>query len=171
MTEYINNKDKLKDNEIDEVVTRVKVLLINSNNELLLGLSHGTYQFPGGHLEEGEELSECVKRELLEETGININTDGLVPFFLIKHYNKNYRNTNKNRLSLIYYYVINTDEVYHLENTHYTKEEQDGNFTLKYVNISAVEELLIKSIPNNRINEIIVREMLMAINEYNKLLI
>ena len=171
MTEYINNKDKLKDNEIDEVVTRVKVLLINSKKELLLGLSHGTYQFPGGHLEEGEELSECVKRELLEETGINIDTDELVPFFLIKHYNKNYKDTSNNRLSLIYYYVINTDEMYHLENTHYTKEEQDGKFTLKYVNINDVEELLIKSIPNNRINEIIVREMLMAINEYNKLLI
>jgi len=171
MTEYINNKDKLKDNEIDEIVTRVKVLLINSNNELLLGYSHGTYQFPGGHLENDEDLSICIKREMLEETGININTDNLSPFFVIKHYNKNYGGTNKNRLSLIYYYVINTDEEYHLEKTHYTKDEQDGNFSLKYVNFDDVEELLIKSIPNNPINEIIVREMLMAINEYKKLLI
>lgn len=171
MTEYINNKDNLKENEIDEIVTRVKVLLINSNNEILLGLSHGTYQFPGGHLEEGEELSNCVKRELLEETGIKISGKNLTPFFVIKHYNKNYRDTNKNRLSLIYYYVINSDESYHLENTHYTKEEQEGNFSLKYVNLNDIEDLLIKSIPNNKINEIIVREMLMAINEYKKLLI
>lgn len=171
MIEYINNKDKLKDSEIDEVVTRVKVLLINSKNELLLGLSHGTYQFPGGHLEEGEELSNCVKRELLEETGIIIDKEELIPFFVIKHYNKNYRDTKKNRLSLIYYYIINTDEEYHLENTSYTKDEQEGNFTLKYVKINDIEELLIKSIPDNQINEIITREMLMAINEYRKLLI
>lgn len=171
MTEYIDNKNKLKDIEIDEVVTRVKVLLINSKNELLLGLSYGTYQFPGGHLEEGEELNNCVKREMLEETGINIDTSDLLPFFVIKHYSKNYNNTNKNRLSLIYYYVIHTNEGYHLENTHYTEEEQDGNFSLKYVKIDDIEEILIQSIPNNPINEIITREMLMAINEYKKLLI
>ena len=98
-----------------------KILMINRNKPPFMGMWNAL----GGHLEEGEELSECVKRELLEETGININTDGVVPFFLIKHYNKNYIGTNKNRLSLIYYYVINTNEVYHLENTHYTKEEQD----------------------------------------------
>lgn len=171
MTEYINNKDSLQDKDIDEVVTRVKILLINSKHELLLGFSHGTYQFPGGHLEENESLSTCINRELLEETGINIDTRDLSSFFLIKHYNKNYLNSGKNRLSLIYYYAINTDEAYHLENTNYTDNEKEGNFSLVYVSFDDVEQVLIESIPNNPKNEIIVREMLMAINEYKKLLI
>ena len=52
------------------------------------------------YLEEDEELSTCVKREVLEETGILINTENLLPFFTIRNYNKNYRDTNKNRLNL-----------------------------------------------------------------------
>lgn len=171
MIEYVYNIKKLNDDEIDKIITRVKVLFINSNNEILLGLSHGTYQFPGGHLEENESLNECLYREILEETGIRLNTSELLPYFVIKYYNKNHEHTGENRLYLIYFYIIHTDEVYHLENTNYTKEEKDGNFKLLYVSLDNVEELLKESIPNNKINEIIVNEMLMAINEYKKLLI
>jgi len=76
MKEYVYNIKNLTDKDIDRVITRTKILFINSKNELLLGYSHGTYQFPGGHLENDEDLSICIKREMLEETGININTDG-----------------------------------------------------------------------------------------------
>lgn len=171
MTEYIYNIKNLNDDEIDRTIIRVKVLFINSNNEVLLGLSHGTYQFPGGHLEGSETLEECLYREVLEETGIRLNTNGLSPYFVMKYYNKNHEHTGENRLYLIYFYVINTDEIYHLENTNYTEEEKDGNFKLLYVSLDEVEDLLVKSIPNNKINEIMVNEMLMAINEYKKLLI
>ena len=44
--------------------------IINSNNEILLGYSYHDYQFPGGHVEDGESLIEAMNRELLEETGI-----------------------------------------------------------------------------------------------------
>lgn len=171
MSEYINNPEQIKDIDIDETVVRVKALIVNTKNELLLGYSHHTYQFPGGHLEKGEDLTKCLKREIKEETGLSIEINNEKPFFLIKHYTKNYRNTNKNRLSLVYYYAIKTDKEYCLSNTHYTEDEEKGNFSLLYVNIEEVEGLLIKSIPDNAINEIIVKEMLMAIEEYKKLLI
>ena len=80
MKEIITNKDNLKENEITEVVKRVKVLLINSNNEILLGYSHHDYQFPGGHVEENEELIDTVKREVLEETGIKLKVNNIEPF-------------------------------------------------------------------------------------------
>ena len=56
----------------DEVVTRTKGLIINSNNEITLGYFHKTYQFPGGHLENNETLEECLLREIEEETGIKL---------------------------------------------------------------------------------------------------
>lgn len=56
MKEVLYNYDNLNLEEIDEVVTGAKGLIINSNNEITLGYSHKTYQFPGGHLEDGETL-------------------------------------------------------------------------------------------------------------------
>lgn len=169
MTEYKNNPDNLLEEEIDEVVTRVKILLINSKNEILLGYSHKTYQFLGGHQEEGETREECIKREVLEEAGILLKETVYTPYLVIKHYTKNYKASIKNRLSLIYYYIVKIDEQYHLEKTNYTKDEKEGNFTLLYVPLEKIEELLIKSIPDNKINEVIVEEMLIAISEYKKL--
>lgn len=45
MQEIIYNNDNLKDNELDETVTRVKAVIINDKDEILLGKCHNTYQF------------------------------------------------------------------------------------------------------------------------------
>jgi 8-oxo-dGTP diphosphatase len=33
---------------------------------------HGTWSFPGGHLEAGESFEDCARREVMEEIGIDI---------------------------------------------------------------------------------------------------
>ncbi len=166
MKEIIYNYDNLTEEEIDEVIIRIKALIINSKNEILLGYCHQTYQFPGGHQEEGETFLECLKREIEEETGININLIEKEPFFIIKHYGKNYKNTGKNRCSEIYYFEIKTDEKYNLSNSDYTENEKVGNYKLKYINLNDVENILIQSVPLNEQNEVIVKEMLEIIKEY-----
>ncbi len=40
----------------------------------------GTWQFPGGHLEYGESIDACARRELYEETGLSIVNLRLGPF-------------------------------------------------------------------------------------------
>ncbi len=50
---------------------------IIKNGKVLLGKrknAHGTgsWAFPGGHLEYGESWEDCVKREVMEETGITV---------------------------------------------------------------------------------------------------
>ena len=40
----------------------------------------GTWQFPGGHLEYGESIEACARRELFEETGLSILNLRLGPF-------------------------------------------------------------------------------------------
>jgi nucleoside triphosphatase len=54
----------------------VGVLISNSCGEVFLARSftkwHGRWIIPGGHLEYGESLQDCVKRETREELGIEL---------------------------------------------------------------------------------------------------
>lgn len=166
MKEIIYNDLNLIDIDMDEVVTRIKVLIINSKNEILLGHTEYTYQFIGGHLEENESLVDCLNREVLEETGIELNIESLEPFFRIKHYSENYHKSNKNRISEIYYFVVKTDLEPNEEKMELTEDEKKGNYKSEYISLDKVEQILIDSIPNRDINKIIVKEMLEAIKVY-----
>ena len=169
MKEIIYNSDNLKEEDIDELVIRTKGLIINSKNEITLGYSHKTYQFPGGHLEENESLEECLLREIKEETGIILNNYNMKPFFKTVYYTKNYHNSKRNRKNEIYFYIINTDEVVNIENISLTDHEKEGKFILKTIPLSEVENTLINSIKDNPINEVIVNEMLEVLKEYKNL--
>lgn len=170
MKEIIFNHDNLSDNDIDEVVTRTKALLINDKDEITLGYSYKTYQFPGGHLEENEELENCLIREIKEETGIKLKEIKEKPFVKIVYYSKNYRNSGKNRKNEIYYYVIRTNEKYDLNNISLDEWEQEGNFNIKVIPIKDLDQILIDSIKDNPINKIIVEEMLTVLQEYRRTL-
>jgi 8-oxo-dGTP diphosphatase len=55
------------------------------DGKVLLGLrrgSHGsgTWGTPGGHLEHGESIEECARREVLEETGLEVADLRLGPY-------------------------------------------------------------------------------------------
>ncbi len=140
MQEIITNYDNLKESDITEVVRRVKILLVNSRKEILLGYSFHEYQLPGGHVEEGEELITAVNREITEETGMVLNLTDLKPFAKASGYYKDWPEVGKNRKIEIYYYKVLTDEKINLQNTHYTEHEKEGNFELRYIPLERIEE-------------------------------
>lgn len=140
MKTIIYNKDNIKDDEVTRRVIRVKALLINSKNELLLGYSHDTYQFIGGHIEEGEDMIEGLKREVEEESGIVLKDEVITPFFLRKKYLKNYPEENIISCYEYYYYTINTDRLPNLGNVNYTEAEKVGKFELRYIPLDQLEE-------------------------------
>lgn len=152
------NDDNLNSKEIDEVVTRVKAIIINSNNEILLGYSHKTYQFPGGHLE-SEDLNTGLERELKEELGVDIKVVEK-PFMEVIEYSSNYRNTGKNRENDIYYFIVNEDIKPDMANANLDENEIKGNYTPVYIPLNDVENILVCSISDNPINKMIVSEML-----------
>jgi 8-oxo-dGTP diphosphatase len=54
----------------------VGVLVVNSSGQILLGkrkskLGENTFSLPGGHLEFGEKIEDCARRELKEETDLD----------------------------------------------------------------------------------------------------
>ena len=61
----------------------IGVMIENGEKKVLLGLrqgSHGAgeWGFPGGHLDFGETLFEAAKREVKEETGLNVEKFKLI---------------------------------------------------------------------------------------------
>lgn len=160
MKQLITNNYNLTDNDMTEVVKRVKVLIINSKNEVLLGYSHNNYQFPGGHVEEGETLIQTVNREILEETGMDLGVSDLEPFACAIGYYKDWPAEGKNRKIEIYYYEVKTDEEPNLEKTEYTENEKDGNFELKYIPLKTVEHVLRKNAEDYGDKRGIAREMI-----------
>ena len=77
----------------------VGVMITNEKGEVLLGLrqgSHGAgeWSFPGGHLDFGETVFATAKREVKEETGLDVDEFKLISVYdelrYIKTDNKHY---------------------------------------------------------------------------------
>ena len=168
MKKIIINNYNLKEEDMTEVVKRVKLLIINSNNEILLGYSHNDYQCPGGHVEEGEDLITTINREMKEETGIELNINNIEPFACSFGYYKDWPSKGKNRKIEIYYYEIKTDEKPNLDNTEYTEDEKDGNFELRYIPLDKVEEEFINNANIYGDKHGITKEMLKVFEIYKR---
>jgi len=59
----------------------VGAVVINENKELLVikeKISTIGYKLPGGHIDNGEMISKAVEREVLEETGVNIEFKSII---------------------------------------------------------------------------------------------
>lgn len=159
------NKDNLTDDQIDQVVTRVKVFVLNYDNQMLLASSGGGCQLPGGHVEHGEALVPAVIREVREETGISLTKQQVPkPFYEVRHYTKNYKNSNKNRLSKIIYYFVKTDLQPNMQLIELTENEKKNDFSIAYVDKSEFEKIIIDVKNNNPspLNRTIAEEMLEA---------
>lgn len=168
MKEFVINDDNLKEEDIEMKVIRVKALILNSKGNILLVFNNNTYQFPGGHVDDGEEIDECMRREIKEEIGIDVEIKE-EPFLCIETFDNNYFGTGKKVLNTIYYYKIVTDLEPDLSKTKYDELELQTEFNLFYVDFKKLEEFLISRIDSNEIDPKIAREMIHVVKEYNKI--
>ncbi len=166
MKEIIHNDDNLLESEVTELVIRTKALVLNNDN-LLLANENDVLQFPGGHLEDGESLNDCLKREIKEETGIEIEDNEIVECFLkVVWLNRDWPSEGKNRKCEIYYYVVNTNKLPNLENINLTDSEKEQNFKVDFVPLNESIEYIKDNMPKNEKNKVISPDMIDAIKEY-----
>ena len=168
MKEIIINDNQLTEEQIEKKVIRVKGLMVNSRGKILLAHNNNTYQFPGGHKEEQESMQDCIKREIKEETGIDIEVKE-EPFLCIKTYDNDYFGTGKKVLNSIYYYRFMTDAVPNFNETHYDELELATDFNLFFLNIKDLKSFILKNIEEGNIDSKIGREMLHVMDVYDEI--
>lgn len=136
--------------DYQKMVKRVKALIVSSDNKILLVNNYQDYQFPGGHMENNEIYSEALKRELLEETGIDFNIEkDIEPVLKLYRYYEEYHETKENTLLEINYFIIRSDKYIDIDNLNLTKEEENGDFSLTYISLFEFKRLLEENIMIN----------------------
>lgn len=167
MKQIIFNDNNLTDNDIELKVVRVKALMINSNGKILLAHNNNTYQFPGGHTEENEDKKDCLIREVMEETGIELEVNE-EPFLCITTYDNNYFGSGKKVLNSIYYYRTFTDSLPDFSKTHYDELELSTDFNLYYINFNTLDNFLKNAIEDGSIDVNIAKEMICVVDVYHE---
>lgn len=163
MKEIIYNDDNLLESDITEVVVRTKALIINDNN-IYLGYADNIYQFPGGHLEANETINECLRREVMEETGIEINDNEISePFLKIIYMNKDWPEVGNNRKSEIYYYVVKTNKKPDINKASYTESEKKYDFKIETISLDKAIATIEENISKNEKNIVIARDTIIAL--------
>lgn len=166
MKELVHNNDNLTDEDITETVIRTKALVINGDN-IYIGNADNVFQFPGGHLEDGESFNECLKREIKEETGIEIEDYEISDAFAkVTFMNKDWPEKGKNRKAEIYYYAIHTNKEPDLSKIHLTENEKMHNFKIETISLENVINVIKENIPKNEMNKVISPDMIFALEEY-----
>ena len=123
----------------------------------------------GNFPEDGETFKECLKREVLEETGIILEDREIKrPFMKVTFLNKDWPEVGKNRKAKIYYYAIKTNKRPDLTKVKYTEHEKAGNFKIEEIPLKEAIERIKENIPNNEKNKVIAPDMILAIEEYLK---
>ena len=90
---------------------RVYGLLINANSQVLLSDENKANlvftKFPGGGLEFGEGIIDCLKREFMEEVGITVQPKKL--FYLTEHFQVSAFDEQDQVISI--YYLVESDQI------------------------------------------------------------
>ena len=168
MKEIIHNDDNLREEEITEHVIRAKALIINDGT-ILIANENSLFEFPGGHLDEGETIDECLKREVLEETGIELDDSEIKGIILKATYmNRDWPEKGKNRKNEIYYYVVETNKHLDMSKVTLTEAEIKHNLKIETFPLKDSINIIKNNIPNNERNEILSPDMTITIEEYLK---
>lgn len=133
METVVYNNSNLTDKDINRVVKRAKLLIENDKEELLLAYSHNNYFTIGGHIEKDETDFECIKREVKEETGIDLHDEDFKPIISIVYYCKDYPEIGVNSKYVGNYYSTYCNDKVVKRDMNLTEDEKEGNFKCVYL--------------------------------------
>lgn len=166
------NDDDLKDNEIDEVVTRVKAFIVSSKNNMLVGFNNEGYQLISGYVGEGEDIVETLKTIIYNESGIVLDSkDTIEPFYEVRQYSKDYKGSGLNRMSDLIYFCVNTDKLPNLKRLKLSEKELQSKLPLELVRRSMFKNALNEFIEaeQDELKKVKAKELLLAFDKFKEI--
>lgn len=163
------NKDNIAKEEIDKIVRKSRGIVLNEEGKALVAKYTGLYMLPGGKIEE-KEATQALKREVLEEAGIEKVEFEKEPFLKIESYDKNYydRESKQNisRLTQTFFYFGKTKEQINPDKQSLTESEKKGNFSISFENLTVIQYLVENNKTDNKKKENFDREILTVLKEF-----
>lgn len=166
------NDDNLQDNEIDEVVTRVKAFIVSSKNNMLIGKDENGYQLLGGYVGTNEDLSQTLAKHIYNETGIVLDAkDSIEPFYEVRQYNKDYKGSGINRLSDMIYFLVKTDKLPNYKKLKLSEKELAEKLPIEVVRRIMFHKTLKEYIDTeeNTLNKIKAKEIMLAFEKMKEI--
>ena len=131
---YFFSKFIKTDNLSDKFPISVKAIIIDDNKVLCLKNERNEWDFPGGKINFNEDVEECLKREVFEETNLDIKN-----LKILKPYNLKFNNVSV--FVLVYSAEISCDSAIsvsyeHSEYNFFSKSEiKNLNLPLNFKNL------------------------------------
>jgi len=144
--EIIINDKNIADKNIESKIEKVRALIINENNKILIANYAGIPLLPGGKVDANERLEKAIIRELAEELGVNYNKEELQYYLTIKFYQENYPcrdgNICNRKLTTHYYFAPYKEPKEDLQSL--TNHEKENNFHLELLSFEELQNKLNK---------------------------
>lgn len=166
------NDDDLKDDEIDQVVTRVKAFIVSSKNNMLIGKDEEGYQLLGGYVNGDEDYKVALANAIYNETGILLDSkDQVEPFFEVRYYNRDYKGSGQNRLSDVIYFQVKTDKLPNYKKLKLSEKELAEKMPIEVIRRSIFHKVLKEYIEQepNTLNQIKTKEILIAFEKMKEI--
>lgn len=147
MKEIIINDFDLKDEELTNIVTKSRGILLDGN-KILVAHYNDVYLLPGGKSDKGEDEDQTFIREVEEETGIKYDLKDFNKLLRLVHYQKSYVNREDklvNRKVTTYYYIGKYQGI-NKDNIKMSKSEINAHFYTELMDIDELKSNLSREI-------------------------
>lgn len=136
-----------------------RAILKNINNEyaVIHSKEFDLYSFPGGGIEDDENIINALKREITEETGCECS---LIKDLGIIKENRAYCNYTQ----ISYYFIVTTNDT--MLNPAFTKAEKKHKTTVDWHTLDEVKKLITESIYDTEQKKFLQARDAAALNEY-----
>lgn len=167
------NPSNLREKDIEEYEDKVRLLIKNDEDEILVANYGGIYLLPGGKIDENESIKVALIREIKEEIGIDLAENLADLMIIFNYYQKNYPKRNGkvlNRKITTYYYKANLNIDLSKYKKSLTEKEVKDKFKLEWIKQDKLKDIVVNN-PNENNNPRISfmnNELIRILNIYNK---